>query len=409
MAGNQDRNGSKKNEPRPLKQRLLSAGGWGLFFKALGAVLGLAVYSLLARLLSKEDMGVYFLAFSVVTFMATVMQAGMSKTALKLVAGFLARKKTIYAEHALRATFRFVLTIGLVLAMLWLVILNDWVSGVLFHSPQLAALGGWTACWFFLFAVVRFMSESFRGAQDFFHANLFTGPATSIISFVLLGYYYLGGQRLDLDMAVAIMVVATALASCLAMLRLNRRLPLCGPARLVPAREYGPIAWPIFITNLALLAVSQADLWVMGSFAPKDEVAIYGAALRTVLLIGIASLIINSALQPMIVELYSQGKKRKLERVIGKVTLLVSAIALVMFVAVLAVGDKVLLLLFGPRYAEGWGVLVILSLGRTVAVCCGPCGQCLMLGGHQRLMMMTTLGFAVLSVVTSIFLVRPFG
>ena len=392
-----------------LKKRLLSGSIWSLLFKVLGAVLGLSVYALLARMLTTEDFGIYFLVVSVITFMATIVQAGMSKTALRLIAESLSLANHERATHALRTSLRFIILVGLSVMLLWMIGVNDWVSVGMFHSSQMASLGWLTACWFVLLAVLRYFSEVFRGLQDFFRSSLFSGTATSAISVSLFGIYYLGHRQFDLFTAVQMTLIAVFLAAMVAGVMLHRRFALIGEARLVPVSELWPIAWPILITNLFVFVSNQADLWILGMLVSKDEVAIYGAVLRTVLLITLAPLIINSVIQPMIVELYSKGEKQKLERLLGTTAIVTFVPSIILLVAVIFEGDQFLALVFGQQYADGALVLAILCAGRTVSVFTGSCGQCLMLAGHQKVLMNTTILFASFSIISALMTVKEFG
>lgn len=393
----------------PLKKRLLSGSIWSLLFKVLGAVLGLSVYALLARMLTTEDLGIYFLVVSVITFIATIIQAGMSKAALRLIAESLAVANHERAAHALRASLRFIILVGLSVMLLWTLGVNDLVFVDMFHSSQMAGLSWLTACWFVLFAVLRYFSEAFRGLQDFFRSNLFSGTATSAISVSLLAIYYLGHCQFDLYTAVLMTLIATFLAAMVAGVMLHRRFILIGKSRLVSTSELWPIAWPILITNLFVFVSNQADLWILGMLVSKEEVAIYGAVLRTVLLITIAPLIINSVVQPMIVELYSKGEKQRLQRLLSTTATVAFVPSVLLLIVVVLAGDELLALVFGQQYSGGALVLAILCAGRTVAVFSGSCGQCLMLGGHQKAMMSTSIMFVLMSIMLALLTVEQYG
>ena len=63
-----------------IKQKLVRGGAWALTGKILAALSGLGVNALLARLLTPEEMGVYFLTLSLVTIASLFAQMGMTQT-----------------------------------------------------------------------------------------------------------------------------------------------------------------------------------------------------------------------------------------------------------------------------------------------------------------------------------------
>ena len=71
---------------RTLKQRLLSGSAWTLTGKAASVLAALIVNALLARLLSPQDFGAYFLAFSMVYLGATVGALGLNQLVVRFVA-----------------------------------------------------------------------------------------------------------------------------------------------------------------------------------------------------------------------------------------------------------------------------------------------------------------------------------
>jgi len=399
----------KEIRVKTLKERFISGSFCSLLFKLAGAFLGLVVYGLLARMLSVDEFGMFLLVVSITTFIATVVQAGMSKTALKLIAEALAKKNHERASHVLRYTLRFILVFGAFTISLWSAGANDLVSLRMFQSPKMAELGWLTACWFVLFAVLRYFSESFCVIQDFLRSNFFSGTATSMFSVSIFGIYYLNHWELNLHMAVMVTLLSTLLAVIVAGVMLNRRIPLKGKTRLVHGAEIWPIAWPVLFANLTVFVGNQADLWILGIFVPKEELALYGAALRTILLITLAPMIINSVVQPMIVELYSQGEKRRLERLLRTTAAATFVPSVCLLIAVIFAGDYLLGFVFGQEFTGGALVLTILCSGRTVAVFSGSCGQCLMLGGYQRAMMITSLIFVLMSVTFALITVNQYG
>src|SRR5919107_3338860 len=69
-----------------LRRRLLSGSTWALGGKLGAATIGIITNGVLARLLTKQEFGVYFLAFSISSLGAVIGSLGLPKTVLRFVA-----------------------------------------------------------------------------------------------------------------------------------------------------------------------------------------------------------------------------------------------------------------------------------------------------------------------------------
>jgi hypothetical protein len=69
-----------------LRRRLLSGSAWASGGRIGGAMLGIVTNGLLARLLSPQELGAYFLALSIVSLGAVLGSMGLPKTVVRLVA-----------------------------------------------------------------------------------------------------------------------------------------------------------------------------------------------------------------------------------------------------------------------------------------------------------------------------------
>src|SRR5918998_3010171 len=69
-----------------LKRRLLSGGAWAFGSKILVALAGLVSTALLARLLTPQALGTYFLAYSILNVGTSLAALGLTGTVVRLVA-----------------------------------------------------------------------------------------------------------------------------------------------------------------------------------------------------------------------------------------------------------------------------------------------------------------------------------
>jgi len=159
------------------------------------------------------------------------------------------------------------------------------------------------------------------------------------------------------------------------------------------------------ISNLVVMLMTQAGLWIVGMMASPSDVALYGAAFRLVILLQMPLLILNSVIPPMIADLYARKSFDQMEQMLRFVTALALIPAAAVFALFFFWGHELLGWLYGEYYADSYWILLWLSAGIMVNAWVGFCGPALMMTGGQRPLML----ISVLSAILSVGLAFPFG
>lgn len=393
-----------------LRRRLLSGGAWALGGRVVTAFTGLASNALLARLLSPQDLGTYFLAFSVVSLGAVLGSLGLNQAVVRFVA------ESMGANQAERARRTVVMVVGIgaigatVVALMYL--LFGGVLGALFHAPALAAVTGLVAGWIVVMTLQHLLAETFRGFHDIRLATAFSGLVMGVLLTACLSILWLSEGQATLGVVILLAGISGLTSTLLAGWLLHRKVTSLAPSSpggRVRADKLLRVAWPLMITGVTIFALTQADLWIVGVFRPQEEVAIYGAAVRMVTLVAMPLLIVNAVVPPLIAEMYFQGKKRELQRALRISATLAAIPAIVVLLSFTLFGAPILGAVFGDYYREGATVLALLSVGQLVNVWAGPSGLLLNMTGHHFSAMAITLLSAITALVTAILIVDNAG
>src|SRR5829696_1487070 len=301
-----------------LKQRLVSGGAWAVLGKAGTALTSLVSNALLARLLSPQDLGVYFLAFGLCTFGSLVGALGLNLTVVRFISESVALGQLGRTRRVISVTFRLGVLGGVVVGLLYLLI-GGFIGVNLFNSPALASVTGLVAGWVVVMVLQLLLAETFRGFYDIRSAVVFGGVGTgAVLSTCLSLLWALEGQA-TLAAAICLAVVSGLTSALVASWRLYRKVTSLPPPSREGRTDTGEVlrvAWPLLIATLTFYALSQADIWVLGVFRPEEEVAVYGAAVRMVLVVGMTLTIADWVVPPLIAEMYAQGRRRELEGVL---------------------------------------------------------------------------------------------
>jgi O-antigen/teichoic acid export membrane protein len=406
-----------------LRRRLLSGSTWALGGKIGAATIGIVTNGVLARLLTKQEFGVYFLAFSIISLGAVIGSLGLPKTVLRFVAENMTLGQPGRARRAIYTALGLGVLGALCISLAYLCIVGDLVSRYLFHSSALVAIIGLTAGWMAISAMQEIMAETFRGFHDIRMATLFGGLATGgksaglIMRIMLLACLALlglmSGWDTDLRTVMLASIGSGAASSLLAALFLHKRISSLGTQGMEnPIRAGDELrdAFPILIISLtSFILLSAADLWILGIFRSDAEVAVYGAASRLVALIAMPLLLTNLVLPPIIAEMYAQGRTAELEGTLRSFSTLSGVPSLLVLIVFMLLGGPILGVVYGSGYQSAAMVLVLLSAGKLAAVWAGSCGAVLQFTGHQGSMLRVNLLTSPLFIIGALLVVRDYG
>jgi O-antigen/teichoic acid export membrane protein len=400
------------SSPAAAIRRKLLRGSITVFVgMAAGTILTLVFNAILARIVSHDTLGAYFLVVSMVTFGVTVAQLGLNISVVRFVSAARATENYRRARRAIALVFGICLISSVTLAVLVAAGLGQFVAVHVYHSPAVSGVITLAAIWIVLQSLMSLTAEAFRGFQRFWPATLFSGLAVDILLVIAYGSLWIGGVRPTLSEAVEISAGATGIAFLVGAVMLRRRVVrLRGSRGRIESDEIVRVSLPLLVSSVASFAVGTGiDLWVVGHFCTASDVALYGAASRLVFFVATPLIIISQVVPPIIAELHALGEREQLERALRTVSTLAGLPAALVLVIFGLAGGFVLSIAYGPFYSRAASVLVILSCARLVAVCTGSSGATLMMTGHQRTMMAITLCSACLSLGGEVVLAARFG
>ena len=401
---------------------MISGSTWALGGKIGAATIGLVTNGVLTRLLTKQEFGVYLLAFSIISLGAVVGSFGLPKTVLRFIAESMTLGQPGRARRAIYTALGLgvVGTVGTSLAYLFMV--GDLVGRHLFDSSALIAVIGLTAGWMAISTMQEIVAETFRGFHDIRMATLFGGLATGgksaglIMRAVLLACLLLLASTIEHTDVRTVMLVSIgsgAASSLLAVMFLHRRVSSLGTQGAddpISTKDTLRDAFPLLAISLtSFVLLSAADLWILGFFRSTEEVGLYGAASRLVTLIAMPLLITNLVLPPIIAEMYAHGRTVRLERALRSFSTVSGVPSLLVLIVFMLLGGPILGVVYGSGYQSAAMVLVLLSAGKLAAVWAGSCGAVLQFTGHQGSMLRVNLLTSPLFIIGALLVVRDYG
>ena len=376
--------------------------------RAAGVALMTVVTVLFTRLMGAEEYG--RLAFLLSGSFIIVLFAGLGlpTASSRLVPRYLAREQRASAAHYLLmglAVVTLTAAIGAVTFALVLAALPDLFREYRF---SLAGIVGLVVT----ISMMRFVSETSRA----FGLQLTGFIAESIaVRGILLGAlaaYAVTGTALGTDAALAIYVTAQALVVVgVVALVLIRVRPEAGVLRPRPWRLYRGwlgVSVVMLVTPVYYFLLFETDILTLGILAGPYDVGLYQVARRLAELAVFCGGAASSVGLPRLARAHTE---RRPDRVQGTVDVmnLISVSSTALIVLVLVASGPFALRIFGPEFAQGYPVMMILAIGRLLAVLLGPASDLLLMTGHHRRLGRVNFAFAVLNIALNVALIPWLG
>lgn len=396
------------------KKKLVGGSKWAFLGRVATALFAFAVNALAARILSPEELGLYFLAVSLVTFASLIAQFGLDRAAIRLISSSMAADR--FGD--IRQIARKVLIVSLCASVVLASVISVFAESLIlpaFNAEKLSESLVWLLIWISVLAIETIIANLFRGFHDIKFAILFSGLLRTCILCMLFAVFWvvMGAEGTSLHNVVVLSVASTVTSMVLGQLLLSlkvKKLPSDGDhTEVIRYSSLVKESWPVMGTALLLFFINQAALWILAAYSSSEDVALYGAAMRLVLLINVANSVVNAVVPPIIAEHYSRGTLKTVEPLIRSAVFVCGIPCLVVLVAFLLFGKDILDLVFGTYYQDAYVVLVFLASGEVIKTLAGPCAVGLSMAGKQAVLLYLSIVRAVLFMGVSFYVVDVYG
>ncbi len=137
------------------------------------------------------------------------------------------------------------------------------------------------------------------------------------------------------------------------------------------------------VMQVAGFVNSSVELWLAGWVLSAADTSMFSAAQRLSILLTVPFTMIQIAFAPAISRLWAAGDPRRLERLLRTGASITGAAALVGWLPMLIVPALLLQLVYGPGFAGGAVLLMLLSCGTLANVLSGLCGSTLSMSHNE--------------------------
>lgn len=391
-----------------LSRFLVQGAAWAFAAQLLAIVAGIGSQVFLARLLTPEALGIFFLTQSVVLMAANIGEFGLSRPIARMISADLGSGRVGPALRALRSAVAISCISGFVVILFFAGGFGRWLALRVFDSSLMASSVGLVSLWIAGRIVLSIGSAVLQGLHRVGLSALLGGSISGTVLAVICGVLLWTGTHVEYGTIIAISAGATIASAVVGIAIVWAPFSGVRAGGVPRTRALLSSTLPIFAAGVLQAAAVQADIWIVGAQLDASDVALYGAAKRLTVLVGFSLMVLAFVVPPLISDLYARGERERLQRLVRAATTAASLPAAAAFALFMFFGSEILTLAYGGVYAEAATILRVLCAERIVFILMGPGSLILVMTGHERVVFRITMVSSAFSVL-AIYLGSLFG
>lgn len=391
-----------------VSNRLISGGVWIGVLSLLNAILTLLFNGLLARILSPEEVGQYFIAMGLAMLVATLSVVGTDNSIVRLISSSLSTKNRYMAKSYLFSSLLFCVFssfIVLVGSLFLYFNIEKYVSAFSWDSNLILIVGVWAVVLIFR----NIFTSIFKGLHELGFASLFSGFVTTFLAIIALFILYYYGDKYRLYGIVIVVIICALLATIASATVLYRKIKHLYSSYEFRIIELLRLSAPLVFATAGFLVMREVHLWIVGAKVSSLEVAFLGAAIYLVQFITVPLRLTNTLIQPAAAHLYARGKVDRLQVLLRGTGMVIVVFGIAACFLLLAFGEVLLSIVYGEKYTYAVDGLNIIILGQLINVAVGSPGVVLTMAGYEKLVMISSLSAAGIGITTSYILSESMG
>lgn len=380
-----------------------------LLIKVATAGLTYLTYVVLSRTMSVLDYGNFAVGLSLATVLSIVALLGQQTVVLRLWPEAMLKGDTEAAVTAVRAgsalTILASLAVGALLFAGALLVntVRPQPDGVL-HFVAAAVL-------VLPLSLAEFQSSALRAQGSLWTALVPRDLLWRIVLPLAVLLLATAGIRLDGPQALllsAALLLAALLAQLLLAAQKQRPLaPRFAELQKFWAQHASVSRWLLYGAIISTVALN-IDTLVVGILVDESSAGIYFNASRTAGLMTLFTYAATLVVAPMLARFFREGDMRKAQAITVVSAWSGFAFSVFAFLCFLGFGRQILTI-FGPSYADGWAILIILSIGLLFDAATGSSPSAMMMTGHERAYVAISGVTTLLGLVAQIAIIPVYG
>lgn len=329
--------------------------------KTSGIGIGFLLQIYLARVLEIDSYGIYVYILAWLSILSLISRMGLDQASKKFIPKYVSQKKFSNLTGFLRFSILRVNLVSLFLGGLILIYVGFCVKALTYEEQISFFLSSFLLLLISQSTLISSFIESLKKISFPLFLTHIIRPLLIILGLFIASKIF----KIEAFTALYANIVSTALVLTLMIFYLYRSLSVKTEVVIKKDLNWTKVALPLLLTSGIHLLMTQTDIILLGLLLDKGSAGVYASASKITQLAVFGLTAVNVVVSPLISELYSKNKIRKLQEVTSSAAMITTAFT-IPIVVILAVFSNELLFLFGKEFVEGNSALKILLIGQTV-------------------------------------------
>ena len=368
-----------------------------MLIKTSSSGAGVLIGAALARLLTLEMMGVYFVALQLIRVSSVIVRLGVPTNLMRLLAVSVDRQAWSQAKGYLGAAGQILIVSFFLLTIVYGLSWSHLVTALNISALQ-------NLFWLLAACVaVRVIEEAGSAVLKGLHqiklgVGLLDSPR-QLMFLVMIGalLYWHGKQTIASVFVVYAMATLPAVIWSAIAVTKSLHKNSCNRDRIDRLALLKSSA-PYFGMNLLSILMASIPFWIASAFVGTEEAGLYGAAVQVSIVISFFLGIANQITPASLAALYARGDKIKLENLLQTTAGWGLMIATPALLLILMFGQEMLTIIFGQAYGKSYGPLAFLAIAQYVNAAAGSPGLLLQMSGRQVAVLIITFSWVVVNI-----------
>ena len=383
---------------------IANKGGAFFLFKIMALLLNYAFSVVVVRHFGESVFGFVTLGFTILMISSAFSRFGFDIVLTKIFA----LEDDLNYKSIYYKALGFTGILSIILAAL--IYFNaGWIAQAIFSKPNFEVYLQWTAIAIPLWTLIPINASVFRGLKKNNLFAFFGGFGRFSLTLVIfLAYTYFLFDQDEVESPLVAHFLALGVLLLLSAALVQRYFGRMNYSKAASFMKQLATSFPIFISTTVMIALLWADKLLLGIYVSEDNVGIYEISAKLAFLIGFNLEALNSILSPKISRAFAKGEIERMQADIGFTVRLSTGISILTLIGLILFSD-LLLSFFGPEFARGKPVILIVCIGQMFNVLCGPVANIMQMTGYQSLLSRVIVIALVVNIGLNIWLIPTYG
>ena len=357
---------------------IVKGSAWMLIAAFIRKFSAFIYYIILARTVSQEDIGMFFLVLSVVSMVLLFSNLGLGAGAVARYVPFYAgQEKFNYLRKVLKVSISTGTIFSIICIIFVVLFANDLAN--FFHEPDLVSLLYIMAAYLLIYNFDTLASSFLQGRK----LMKFVSYMTSIqeifkVILTIIFLFFIGFAAKSIAFGFLLSFIFAAIIGWYWVLKEYKSLPKSNEKAdsFSLLKEMIPFGLMMVMISSMGMINSYTDRIMLGYFLPAEmntaQIGIYTIAIAFAAIISTFASAIGSIFSPLITEFWGKGNINEIKKTTITVVRWLFITSIPLLLVMLVFSKQILTIIYGQNYAAGYIVLMLYASGLFIYLFSSP-------------------------------------